>query len=80
MVLQWGLAMFTSQTVLHLIDDPCLKLHRARRKGCWYFEFDDHGLFATKMMLVKNLNDLPLDTWLSEGRTFAAEMRMKHKR
>ncbi|WP_342733749.1 hypothetical protein [Bradyrhizobium sp. B117] len=66
--------MFTSGTVVHLIGDPCLELHRAKGRGCWYFEFDDHGLSATKMMLVKSINDLPLTTWVNEGRTFAGEM------
>ncbi|AMA59444.1 hypothetical protein [Bradyrhizobium sp. CCGE-LA001] len=77
--MKYGLAMFTSRTVVHLIGDPCLKLRRAKRNGYWCFEFDDHGLLTTKMMLVKNLNDLALGAWLSEGRTFAAEMRTKRK-
>jgi len=49
-------------------------------KGCWYFEFDDHGLVGTKMVLVKRLNDLPLETWVNEGRTFAAAMRAQRER
>lgn len=72
--------MFNTETVIHLISDPCLKLYRAKGRGYWYFEFDDHELFGTKMMLVKGLNELPLDTWVREGRTFAAAMRAKHKR
>jgi hypothetical protein len=71
--------MFNAQTVLNMIGDPCLKLYR--RKGYhWYFEFDDNELFATKRVMVSALNDLPLDTWVREGRTFAAAMRAKHKR
>ncbi|GLR90955.1 hypothetical protein GCM10007857_76710 [Bradyrhizobium iriomotense] len=69
--------MFTTETVVHLIGDPCLKLYRAKGKGYWYFEFDDQRLSGTKMVLVKRLNDLPLDVWLNEGRTFAAAMRAK---
>ncbi|WP_284274044.1 hypothetical protein [Bradyrhizobium iriomotense] len=71
------MTMFTTETVVHLIGDPCLKLYRAKGKGYWYFEFDDQRLSGTKMVLVKRLNDLPLDVWLNEGRTFAAAMRAK---
>jgi hypothetical protein len=63
--------MFNTETVVHLIGDPCLKLYH-KGKGRWCFEFDDHGLVGTKMVLVNRLNDLPLDTWVNEGRTFAA--------
>lgn len=69
--------MFNSNTVVHLIGDPCLKLRRAKGKGCWYFEFDDSPLTGTKMVLVATLNDWPLDRWVSEGRAFAAEMRLR---
>ena len=48
-------------------------------KGCWYFEFDDHGLVGTKVVLVKRLNDLPLE-WGNEGRTFAVAMRAQRER
>ncbi|QIO32291.1 hypothetical protein [Bradyrhizobium sp. 1(2017)] len=72
--------MFNTETVFHLIGDPCLKLYRAKGKGFWYFEFDDRVRFGTKQVLVKRINDLPLDTWVSKGRTFAAAMRVKHKR
>ena len=71
--------MFNAETVVHLIGDPCLKLYH-KGKGCWCFEFDDHGLVGTKMVLVKRLNDLPLQTWLNEGRTFAAAMRAQRER
>ena len=71
--------MFNAETVDHLIGDPCLKLYH-KGKGCWYFEFDDHGLVGTKMVLVKRLNELPLETWLSEGRTFVAAMRAQRER
>ena len=48
--------MFNTETVVHLIGDPCLKLvHKC--EGCWCFEFDDHGLVGTKTVLVKRLND-----------------------
>jgi len=72
--------MFNAQTVLNVIGDPCLKLYRykSRHNGYyWCFEFDDNGLFATKRVMVSALNDLPLDTWVSEGRTFAAAMRAR---
>jgi hypothetical protein len=75
-----GLTMFNSDTIVHLIGDPCLKLYRAKGRGYWYFEYDDYELFGTKMVLVKQLNDLPLDTWVSKGKAFAAAMRAKHKR
>jgi len=71
--------MFNAETVVHLIGDPCLKLYH-KGKGCWCFEFDDHGLVDTKMVLVKRLNDLPLETWVNEGRTFAAAMRAQRER
>jgi len=71
--------MFNTETVIHLIGDPCLKLVH-KNKGCWCFEFDDHGSVGTKTVLVKRLNDLPLDTWVSEGRTFAAAMRSQRER
>jgi hypothetical protein len=29
--------------------------------------------------MVSALNDLPLDTWVSEGRTFTAAMRARQK-
>ena len=70
--------MFNTETVIHLIGDPCLKLYR-KGKGCWYFEFRDHEAVGTKMVLVDRLNDLALDTWITEGRTFAAAMRAQHK-
>ena len=54
--------MFNTDTVIHLIGDPCLKLYH-KGKGCWYFEFNDHEVVGTKMVLVERLNDLPLDTW-----------------
>ncbi|WP_027555004.1 hypothetical protein [Bradyrhizobium sp. Cp5.3] len=72
--------MFTRETVVHLIGEPCLKLYRAKGKDHWYFEFDDHGLSGIKRVMVKRLNDLPLATWLNEGRTFAAAMRAKRER
>jgi hypothetical protein len=68
--------MFNAETVVHLIGD---KLYH-KGKGCWYFEFDDHGLVGTKMVLVKRLNDLPLETWVNEGRTFAAAIRAQRER
>jgi hypothetical protein len=74
--------MFNVQTVLNVIGDPCLKLYRdkyGRNGHCWYFEFDDNGLSATKRVMVSALNDLPLDTWVGEGRTFAAAMRARQK-
>ena len=71
--------MFNAETVVHLIGNPCLKLYH-KGKGCWYFEFDDHGLVGTKMVLVKRLNDLPLETWMNEGRTFAVAMRAQRER
>ena len=74
-----SLTMFNAETVVHLIGDPCLKLYQ-KGKGCWCFEFDDHGLVGTKMVLVKRLNDLPLETWVNEGRTFAAAMRAQRER
>jgi len=71
--------MFNANTVIHLIGDPCLRLcHKG--KGCWYFEFEDYEVVGTKMVLVERLNDLPLDTWLNEGRSFAAAMRAKRER
>ncbi|MBR0831335.1 hypothetical protein JQ596_38100 [Bradyrhizobium manausense] len=72
--------MFNTETVVHLIGDPCLKLYRAKGKGYWYFEFDDHGRSGTKIVPVERLNDLSLDVWLNEGRTFAAAMRAKRER
>ncbi|MBO4228374.1 hypothetical protein GRB70_39370 [Bradyrhizobium neotropicale] len=72
--------MFNRDTVIHLIGDPCLNLYRALGKGYWYFKFDDGGLSGTKAVLVKALNDRPLDTWVREGKVFAAEMRAKEKR
>jgi hypothetical protein len=73
--------MFNAQTVLNLIGDPCLKLYRkGYHKGYyWYSEFDDNGLSATKRVMVSALNDLPLDTWVSEGRKFAAAMRARQR-
>ncbi|QOZ28711.1 hypothetical protein [Bradyrhizobium sp. CCBAU 51753] len=71
--------MFNSVTVVHLIGDPCLKLYR-HWKGYWCFAFDDDGLCDTHRVNVKNLNDLPLETWVNEGREFAAAMRAKRKR
>jgi hypothetical protein len=78
---QRGLTMFNVQTVLNVIGDPCLKLYRkGYHKGYyWYFEFDDNELFATKRVMVSALNDLPLDTWVGEGRTFAAAMRARQR-
>lgn len=70
--------MFNTETIVHVIGDPCLKLYRAN--GHWYFEFDDRELSGIKRVMVKRLNDLPLDTWVNEGRTFAAAMRAKRKR
>ena len=35
---------------------------------------------GTKMVLVKRLNDLPLETWVNEGRTFAAAVRAQRER
>ncbi|MBR0719873.1 hypothetical protein [Bradyrhizobium liaoningense] len=72
--------MFNTETVVHLIGDPCLKLYRAKGRGYWYFEFDDQGLSGTKIVPVERLNDLSLDAWLNEGRTFAAAMRAKRER
>ena len=46
--------MFNTETVIHLIGDPCLKLVH-KNKGCWCFEFDDHGSVGTKTVLVKRL-------------------------
>src|SRR4029453_3985080 len=66
--------MFNAETVVHLIGDLCLTLYH-KGKDCWCFELDDHGLVGTKMVLVKRLNDLPLETWGNEGRTFAAARR-----
>jgi len=71
--------MLNAETVVHLIGDPCFKLYH-KGKGYWYFEFDDHGLVGTKMVLVKRLNDLPLETWVNEGRTFAVAMRAQRER
>jgi hypothetical protein len=71
--------MFNTETVVHLIGDPCLKLYR-KGKGCWCFDFNDNELVGTKMVLVKLLNDLPLDTWVNEGKTFAAAMRAQRER
>ena len=71
--------MFNTDTVVHLIGDPCLKLYH-KGKGCWCFEFDDHEQVGTKMMLVERLNDLPLDTWLNEGKAFVAAMRVRRER
>jgi hypothetical protein len=74
--------MFNAQTVLNVIGDLCLKLYRHKygHKGYYrYFEFDDNVLFATKRVMVSALNDLPLDTWVSEGRTFAAAMRARQR-
>ena len=74
--------MFNVQTVLNAIGDPYLKLyrHKCRHIGYyWYFEFDDNELAATKRVMVSALNDLPLDTWVSEGRTFAAAMRARQR-
>ena len=74
--------MFNVQTVLNMIGDPCLKLyrHKYRHKGYyWYFEFNDTELVATKRVMVSALNDLPLDTWVSEGRTFAVAMRARQR-
>jgi hypothetical protein len=74
--------MFNAQTILNVIGDPCLKLYRHKyghNGHCWYFEFDENGLFATKRVMVSALNDLPLDSWVSEGRTFAAAMRARQR-
>ena len=71
--------MFNTNTVLHLIGDACLKLYQ-KDKGCWCFEFDDHGLVGTKLVQVERLNDLPLDTWLNEGNAFVATMRAQRER
>jgi hypothetical protein len=72
--------MFNTETVLHLIGDPCLKL-RHKGKGCWCFEFNDHDeVVGTKMVLVDRLNDLSLDTWVNEGKAFAAAMRAQRER
>jgi hypothetical protein len=72
--------MFNTETVVHLIGDPCLKLYRAKGRDYWYFEFDDRELSGIRRVMVERLNDLPLDTWVNEGRTFAAAMRAKRKR
>jgi hypothetical protein len=78
---QRGLTMFNAQTVLNVIGDPCLKLYRHKLHNgyYWYFEFDDNELFATKRVMVSALNDLPLDTWVSEGRSFAAAIRARQR-
>jgi hypothetical protein len=71
--------MFNTETVVHLIGDPCLKLYR-HGKSYWYFAFDDDELGGTRRIYVKHLNDLPLDAWVKEGRTFVAAMRAKRER
>jgi hypothetical protein len=70
--------MFNTDTVVHIIGDPCLKLYR-HGKSYWYFAFDEDGLCDTHRIYVKHLNDLPLATWVNEGRTFATAMRVKRE-
>ena len=48
--------MFNTDTVVHIIGDPCLKLYR-HGKSYWYFAFDDDGLCDTHRIYVKHLND-----------------------
>ena len=65
--------MFNAETVVHLIGDPLSCTTKAKAVGV-------SNLTITGWSLVKRLNDLPLETWVNEGRTFAAAMRAQRER
>jgi len=63
--------MTTSQ-IIRIIGDHRLSLQRG--DGYWYFVFDDGEKFDTESVMVMRLKDLPLSSWVSQGREFISRM------
>lgn len=67
--------MITTRKILKAIGCPILNLYRGY--GYWYFVYDDldRGVFEIQSVYAVHLSDMPLETWVQEGREFVQHCR-----
>lgn len=57
-----------TSAILRAIGNENLAL--VRGKGYWYFVYDNGTLYETHSVMTVRLSDLPIGSWVSEGREF----------
>uniref|UniRef100_A0AAU6W4C9 DNA-binding protein n=1 Tax=Pseudomonas phage Cygsa01 TaxID=3138529 RepID=A0AAU6W4C9_9VIRU len=67
-----------SAQILNKIGCPHLTLHRGY--GYYYFSFDDESrkLYETESVMCCHLNQMELDTWVSDGKAFVEKMERQY--
>lgn len=67
--------MITTRKILKAIGCPILSLYKG--EGYWYFVYDDldRNMFETQSVYAVRLSDMPLETWVQEGREFVQHCR-----
>jgi hypothetical protein len=64
----------STATVTRRLRAEGLPLELVRANGYHYFIFDDGTRFETRSIMVPRFREIPLETWLSDGREFAADV------
>lgn len=71
--------MTTINTRKILATIKCEHLALCKGDGYWYFIYDRPSLniFETHSIYTVRLNDLPLETWVEEGHSFAQSIETR---
>jgi hypothetical protein len=65
--------MITTKQILRAIGNANLSLYKG--DGYWYFVYDDKGdLYDDLSVYTMRLNDLPLSSWVEDGRALISKV------
>ena len=64
----------STATVTRRLKAEGLTVELVRGNGYHYFIFDDGQRYETRSVMCPRFRDIPLETWLSDGRQFAADV------